>query len=414
MPLGAYSNNRALAMPPIVYSAGSNARGQLANGTCDDLHSFDICQFASEDFPACIQEVVSVSGGANHTIVLLRTQSSVELWGCGDGSKGQLGPSYLQTIPEESEKSRLQLLDIPSQHSALRNASPRLVAAAWETTYIVFTALNGSDVLVSLGVNDYGDLGVGTTPGSINVISFASIFSPLHPVRLRIEDLATGPHHIIVYLLATLSDGSERRVIAGWGAARHGQLGEVHASNGKALPIQATPRLILDLGGMDHVASLGAGNQHSVILLRSGRIHAFGSNRKNQLAGVRALVNIRRIFCTWNNTYAIREDQILSVGNNAKGQLGRLTHDSNLPAVCLSGGEVKGIACGSEHVLVWMETDNGSEVWGWGWNEHGNIGIGSTDDVMLPVKIWPKSKDVSAQVVGIWAGCGTSWIAVRK
>ncbi|KAF7436187.1 hypothetical protein PC9H_003013 [Pleurotus ostreatus] len=400
---------------PIVYSAGSNARGQLASGNCDDLHSFDICQFTSEDLTNSIQDIVSISGGANHTVVLLRTQSLVELWGCGDGGKGQLGPSYHQNILEESAKSRLQLLDIPSQHSALRNASPRLVAAAWETTYIVFTTSSGNDVLVSLGANDYGDLGVGTTSDSINMISFAGIFSPLDLVRLRIEDLATGPHHVIVYLLATLSDGSERRVVAGWGAARHGQLGEINASDGKIQPIQATPRLILDLGEMDHVASIGVGNQHSVILLRSGRIHAFGSDRKNQLAGVQSLVNIQRVVCTWNNTYAVRADKILSVGNNAKGQLGRLTHDPNLPAaVQLSGGEVKNIACGSEHVLVWLETGDGSEVWGWGWNEHGNIGIGSTDDVMFPVKIWPTSKFVSAQVVGIWAGCGTSWIAVRK
>ncbi|KAG5220193.1 RCC1/BLIP-II [Salix suchowensis] len=311
---------------PIIYSAGSNARGQLASGNFDDLHSFDICQFASEDLTNNIQEIVSISGGANHTVVLLRTQSLVELWGCGD-ARAFIPSKRTRRIC----KVRLQLLDIPGQHSALRNASPRLVAAAWETTYIIFTASNGNDVLVSLGANDYGDLGVGAISNSINMISFASIFSPLDLVRLRIEDLATGPHHIIVYLLATLSDGSERRVVAGWGAARHGQLGEVNASNGKVTLFRPHRVLFWTWGD-------GSRNQHSVILLRSGRIHTFGSDRKNQLAGVQSLVNIQKVVCTWNNTYAVRADQILSVGNNAKGQLGRLILDSNLPAaIRLSG-----------------------------------------------------------------------------
>jgi protein ATS1 len=71
-------------------------------------------------------------------------------------------------------------------------------------------------------------------------------------------------------------------------------------------------------------------------------------------------------------------------------------------------------ACGSEHVLCVLESEGGhAEVWGWGWNEHGNLATGSLDDVKVPVRIWPSlPAQAKEKVVGVWAGCGTSWIAV--
>jgi len=55
-----------------------------------------------------------------------------------------------------------------------------------------------------------------------------------------------------------------------------------------------------------------------------------------------------------------------------------------------------------------------TEVWGWGWNEHGNLGVGTTDDIKLPARIWPGARGGAGRVVGIWAGCGTSWIAFER
>ena len=57
---------------------------------------------------------------------------------------------------------------------------------------------------------------------------------------------------------------------------------------------------------------------------------------------------------------------------------------------------------------------------GWGWNEHGNMGLGHTGDVMTPTVIpIPSLSTPSAtieidppKIVGIWAGCGTSWFAL--
>ena len=57
---------------------------------------------------------------------------------------------------------------------------------------------------------------------------------------------------------------------------------------------------------------------------------------------------------------------------------------------------------------------------GWGWNEHGNMGLKHTEDVMSPTLIsipsisTPTTIDADPpKIAGIWAGCGTSWVAME-
>ena len=59
------------------------------------------------------------------------------------------------------------------------------------------------------------------------------------------------------------------------------------------------------------------------------------------------------------------------------------------------------------------------EVWGWGWNEHGNLGLGHKQDISRPSFIWPNDilyggDSSSEKLIGVWAGCATSWIAVNR
>ena len=111
---------------------------------------------------------------------------------------------------------------------------------------------------------------------------------------------------------------------------------------------------------------------------------------------------------------------LLSAGANARGQLGR----DDSPVLPLAAARfpddvhVLNFACGSEHVLAIVESQGMAEVWGWGWNEHGNLGIGSLSDVNVPVKIWPPATAApgwrTGDAVSVWAGCGTSWISCSK
>ena len=101
-----------------LYAAGSNAQGQLGTTNCDDAHTFSPCAFAGSppgELPPGTESIVHVAGGGNHTLALLSRRASpdspprTELWGCGDGSKGQLGP-YL--VSPRSLIGRIPVLDI--------------------------------------------------------------------------------------------------------------------------------------------------------------------------------------------------------------------------------------------------------------------------------------------------------------
>ncbi|KAG8902972.1 hypothetical protein FRB99_003863 [Tulasnella sp. 403] len=160
-------------MPFTLYSAGSNAKGQLANGSLDDASEFAPCHFhptAAVSHKVGAEEqgepnfklwadVRQVTSGANHTLLLLQSHQAVinHLYAAGDPSRGQLGPALADSPTPQSSFQRVQLHLERADHHVVR------IAAAWETSYFVFRHTDDrkltSDVLVSVGANDFGDLG---------------------------------------------------------------------------------------------------------------------------------------------------------------------------------------------------------------------------------------------------------------
>ena len=310
-------------------------------------------------------------------------------------------------------------LILPFEEQGLFGYAITQVAACWETSFLVLTKPGQHHLLVSMGGDDFGDLGIGglrskTGEAPVHVLDFSHIVGSA-PSRLLITDITAGPHHAIVLLHV-----DDKQYIVGWGTARHGQLGPLLApSSSRALPFSPSPvaiNLQIDVQ-LDPVLSVRTGNQHSLFLHASGRVSALGSNTKGQLRGLQTTGDVLAVDCSWNGSYLRTPMGLLSAGANAHGQLGR----DDAPAAPLGtpcfpdGLRVLDFACGSEHVLAMVHSPQGkTEVWGWGWNEHGNLGTGSLTDVNVPVKIWPPSKAdpdrLTGDVVAVWAGCGTSWI----
>ncbi|KAH9926489.1 uncharacterized protein B0H18DRAFT_1006391, partial [Fomitopsis serialis] len=54
------------------------------------------------------------------------------------------------------------------------------------------------------------------------------------------------------------------------------------------------------------------------------------------------------------------------------------------------------------------------EVWGWGWNEHGNLGIVRRRTPVLLYGCGRRMGRLANRAVGIWGGNGTSWILVKR
>ncbi|PCH34377.1 RCC1/BLIP-II [Wolfiporia cocos MD-104 SS10] len=460
-----------------LLAAGSNAKGQLATGNTEDAHSFASCTFLGAppgSLPSGTRAIAYVACGANHTLVLLHRDAEAEaggstggggaeVWGCGGGRRGQLGPAY---PADDAETAVFRPLGIQPPRTAGDHGqgeyAPRLVAAGWETSYVVFSRPGASDVLLSMGVDDFGNLGVGGTKGkgvprTLHVVDLHALFPGLHESVgeeeegvVRVLHLAAGPHHVVVGVELARRDGSVYSAIAGWGTARHGQLGQGTPLSGKHPPIYAVPHIIQAGRSPASVRTISLGNQHTVIHDALGHLTGLGSDRKAQTRDLASLRNVAMSACTWNGTYAaVSGDagwEVLATGSNLRGQLGRGDFGDcaalaavRFPFSCETHQLVK-LMCGSEHVLCLVEVlssasastvnsgtasasdptvpqGTSSEVWGWGWNEHGNLGLGTTEDANAPVRMWPRpTAGAGAQqgtAVDIWCGNGTSWILVK-
>ena len=309
--------------PLSLYAAGSNGRGQLATADLEDAHSFTPCTFHGcqrGTLPPGTLSVIAIRSCGNHSLALLSRPPNprIEIWGSGDGTKGQLGPTYV------NEAAIFRPIVLPLEDHGLSGYEISDVATCWETSFFLLTKEGQHDVLISMGGNDFGDLGVGGTGTAKNTLPF-HIINFTHIVghiadRLSITNIATGPHHAIVLLRA-----GNKQYIAGWGTARHGQLGPLHAPSGRALPFSRSPVAIslpIDIRS-DPVRTVHAGNQHTLFLHASGRVSALGSDAKGQLRDLHAAENVRAIGCSWNGSYLQTHTRLLSAGANAHGQLGR-------------------------------------------------------------------------------------------
>ncbi|KAF4610955.1 hypothetical protein D9613_006562 [Agrocybe pediades] len=405
-----------------LLSSGSNAQGQLGNGSLEDAHTFQPCSFldqAEHRLPSGALEVLDVATGANHTLVLLRMQDhSTELWGCGDGRKGQLGLRYQQEIQSGENSGLFRKIRLQLKDSGIEGYQYKLIASTWETSFVALSREGSSDVLLSFGSDDYGDLGIGGLKKGAPPKDHYRV-QLIQEENVMIDAVFTGQRQIIAKVHTPSSS-----YLLGWGASRHGQLGE--QSN---IPFLSQPRVI----STQNILSCSLGIQHTILMHTSSHLSPLGSNRKGQLEVAQKWTKnngaIKAIGCTWNGSYIISENsgfwEIHSSGSNAHSQLGWRSKSDSDQTICgvvqfsqslpTSDTNIE-LICGSEHILVFLSPSScATEVWGWGWNEHGNLGLGHTKDVATPTKIWPQfAEGNSGSAAKIWAGMGTSWIFLKE
>lgn len=408
-------------MPTLaLYAAGSNSHGQLGIGSQDDAHTFKRCIIDLKTSYTAIETPprIRLAAGANHTVLLVGDQ----LYKAGSSAAGQLGVPSSELCLSFRKFDPFQLSESfngAAEEDPTNRTQRRIldIAAGWETTSILSVDGRGKEnaSILSMGSNELGQLGSSQPDRSYG-----------HNMQAQADRLISGPRHI----MALSALGSS----VAWGAARHGQLG-VTAEKLPANHRSSPQPIVVD--GCGKVRDVAAGHQHSVLLHEDGAMTLLGSNRKGQLgcADPKAKKNrvstsdlddsrIVGVHATWNSTFVITEDsadssRLFSFGNNAAGQLGRaetqpgaigqIHFNTSSPYKLLS------LAAGSEHVLALLEVmkSEGPEkqMYGWGWNEHGNLGQGDNvlEDIRLPRKL---HLDIEGGLAGVFAGNGTSWIAV--
>lgn len=378
-----------------LFAFGSNSCGQLALGHVEDVSIPTRCLFYEDPDPTTQNDIIRIAAGGNHTLVLFGNGA---VYAAGCNVDGRCGRQQQQGKDDESIL-RFRRVVLTTEDGKVFDTFKDM-SATWEGSFLV--AWSGDDnVTLVLGTGAKGELGLGTartqSPTPIPISNFP-------PPRTSVVSIASGMGHTAT----VLSNGE----VYGWGGARKGQLGE----GAKAGKIEWSPVKIADVPFYATAVTCGreftvvSGDKEKgeyVVLGSSGDKWGVLSGQPGSIFndGARVLPVYTGISAGWHAIYVHHQRQeeghasITAWGRNDRGQL----PPADLPSA-------KMLAVGSEHALALLD-DGTVAVFGWG--EHGNCG--TEIDAQGNVKERYNRIDMSEigherVIVGIGAGCATSWV----
>ncbi|KAG9147843.1 hypothetical protein Leryth_003445 [Lithospermum erythrorhizon] len=184
-------------------------------------------------------------------------------------------------------------------------------------------------------------------------------------------------------------------VVCSWGKGEDGQLGLGDAED-RLFPTRLSA---LD----DHeILSVSCGADHTIAYSDSrlqvyswgwGDFGRLGHGNSSDLFSpmpIKALqsMRIKQIACGDSHCIALTmEGELHSWGRNQNGQLGLGTTEDSLVPQRIDAFRrlpVKMVAAGAEHTAA--VTEDG-ELYGWGWGRYGNLGLGDRNDRLIPEKV---------------------------
>ncbi|XP_008442150.1 ultraviolet-B receptor UVR8 isoform X2 [Cucumis melo] len=212
------------------------------------------------------------------------------------------------------------------------------------------------------------------------------------PVR-RVLFISAGASHSVALLSGN--------IVCSWGRGEDGQLGHGDAED------RFSPTQLSALDGHE-IVSVTCGADHTTAYSEArtevyswgwGDFGRLGHGNSSDLftpKPIKALhgLKIRQIACGDSHCLAVTmEGEVQSWGRNQNGQLGLgTTEDSLVPQKiqAFEGIPIKMVAAGAEHTAA--VTEDG-ELFGWGWGRYGNLGLGDRNDRLVPQKV--SSVDIS-------------------
>ncbi|EYU28697.1 hypothetical protein MIMGU_mgv1a008743mg [Erythranthe guttata] len=311
-----------------IWSWGAGTDGQLATGILQDEHTPQLLRPLSSSLGL----VTSLSCGGAH-VIALSSGGRVLTW--GRGTSGQLGHGEMVNCLH------------PKLVNAFQDSVVTHVSAGWNHSGFVLE--NGA--VFTCGDGSFGQLGHGDYK-SQNLPLRVSYF-----VSKRVEQVACGMRHSLVLL----KGNSENRVY-GFGLGKRGQLG-ISTEKVKSTSL---PQITIGLTNLE-IVNISANGDHSAALTADGSLYTWGRG-----FSCASDESIPRLF-----EAAVTVDEV-ALGWNHALLLTRKSKEEIMPII---EKKVLQIAAGAEHsVLV---TDNGL-IMTWGWGEHGQLGLGGTDDQVSP------------------------------
>jgi alpha-tubulin suppressor-like RCC1 family protein len=350
---------------------GSNRTGDLGNGNTGNT-----------DVPVAVSlppgtKIAGVAAGVDHSLARTTTGRALA-W--GNNTNGELGDG--------------------SVHNSSVPVVVRLPAGARVTSVKAgcydSLALTSTGRVFAWGLNVFGELGNGTRRSSDTPV----------PVRLprgaRVTAISAG----CFFDLALTASGE----VLAWGRNYGGSLGDGNFNTTSRLPVRVRFR------PGTRIISIAAGAYHGLAVALGGRVYGWGNNGLGQVGDgtthnrdMPALVKLpgrlaRKVValaCGGVHSLALLSSgAMLAWGYNGLGQLGTGTGSVSVPTpVSLPAGlKIKAIGGGSDSSIALSVTGS---VLTWGWNHYGQLGDGNTDDSPVPVFV---SLPAAMIATGIGAG----------
>lgn len=152
------------------------------------------------------------------------------------------------------------------------------------------------------------------------------------------------------------------------------------------------------------------GHKHAFALTEDGVVYSWGCNTAGQLGHGDTIarsyatridwfvdngIQIKEVFVpefgiyTNSTTYFIATTgELYACGENGYGQCGIGTNvDQYLPVQCGALSGVKQVSASVSHYVSVMVIDGNGDLWGWGLNNHGELGLGDTATYYSPQKV---------------------------
>ncbi|NXC92891.1 RCBT2 protein, partial [Certhia familiaris] len=246
----------------------------------------------------------------------------------------------------------------------------------------VLYATENDEVFV-LGMNCSGCLGTGDMQSTIEPRRLDSLCGK----KIACLSYGSGPHVVLA---------TEEGEVYTWGHNAYSQLGNGTTNHG-FIPCQVSTNLV-----NKKVIEVACGSHHSMVLTSDGEVYTWGYNNSGQVgSGSTANQPIPRrvtsclqnkivvnIACGQMCSMAVVENgEVYVWGYNGNGQLG-LGSSGNQPTPCriaaLQGIRVQRVACGYAHTLVL--TDEG-QIYAWGANSYGQLGTGNKSNQSYPTTV---------------------------
>ncbi|XP_014229715.1 RCC1 and BTB domain-containing protein 1-like isoform X2 [Trichogramma pretiosum] len=238
------------------------------------------------------------------------------------------------------------------------------------------------DEVYALGSNTAGCLGTGDSQSTLSPRKIDILCGK----GVQTFAYGSGPH-----VLALTKKGE----IYSWGHNGYCELGNGSSNQG------LTPTLCLNLNDKI-VTSIACGSHHSVAITDEGEVYSWGQNNCGQVSSgissnqaaprkVNSALSgkvVVSVACGQTSTIAVTDiGEVYGWGYNGVGQLGIGSYVNQLSpckVTGLTGVVIEKIACGYAHTLAL--SDEGV-LYVWGGNAFGQLGLGSKANVCSPTKL---------------------------